>query len=202
MVAISRRSPSISLPSWRLSWVMSVPTETKPPSLVRRSLICSQRPSSSCSSKRARAVLVQAVADDLGADQRLAAGGDDVGIGRAGLGGGIGDAVQLLVLGIAHHQPVVGVPQDEGFRDRLDGVAEADIGGLRALDEPHLLGDVDGDADEVRVVGLAGRPARRGRAATPSARRRAACGTCGRPSTRRNRTASRPAPSGRRRRDG
>jgi hypothetical protein len=30
---------------------MLVPTETKPPSLVRRSLICSQRPSSSCASK-------------------------------------------------------------------------------------------------------------------------------------------------------
>ena len=51
MVAISRRSPSISLASWRFNCVMSVPTETKPPSLVRRSLICSQRPSSSWSSK-------------------------------------------------------------------------------------------------------------------------------------------------------
>ena len=29
---------------------MSVPTETKPPSLVRRSLICNQRPSANCTS--------------------------------------------------------------------------------------------------------------------------------------------------------
>ena len=73
MVAIRRRSPSISLPSWRFSWVMSVPTETKPPSLVRRSLICSQRPSSSCSSKlRAPSSGLPSV-DHLRPDQRLAA---------------------------------------------------------------------------------------------------------------------------------
>ncbi len=31
----------------------------------------------------------------------------------------------------------------------LDGVAQTDVGGLGALDQPHLLGDVDGDADKV-----------------------------------------------------
>ena len=85
MVAIRRRSPSISLPSWRLSWVMSVPTETKPPSLVRRSLICSQRPSSSCSSKLRAPSSGRPSAIDLGADERLPPGRDHLGIGRAGL---------------------------------------------------------------------------------------------------------------------
>ena len=44
-VIISSRSEWSSRSSCCLSGVMSVPTETKPPSLVRRSLICSQRPS-------------------------------------------------------------------------------------------------------------------------------------------------------------
>jgi hypothetical protein len=39
MVAICRFSLSISRSSWRFNSVMSVPTETKPPSWVRRSLI-------------------------------------------------------------------------------------------------------------------------------------------------------------------
>src|SRR6266704_523144 len=47
---------------------------------------------------------------------------------------------------------IVGVPEDEGLRDRLDGIAEADVGCLRALDQAHLLGDVDRDADQVRLA--------------------------------------------------
>ena len=62
--------------------------------------------------------------------------------------------VELLVFRVAHDQAIVGVPQDKGFRDRLDGVAEPDIGRLRALDELHLLGDVDGDADQMRLARL------------------------------------------------
>ena len=181
---------------------MSVPTETKPPSLVRRSLICSQRPSSSCSSKLRAPSSGRPSDDDLGADQRLPAGGDHVGIGRAGHQRRVRHAVELLVLRIAHDEAVVGVPQDEGLGDRLDRVAEADVGGLGALDQAHLLGDVDGDADEVRLAGSRGRPARRGRGARSSGRRRGACGTCGRPWLRPCRRATRRAPSGRRRRGG
>ena len=129
---------------------MSVPTETKPPSFVRRSLICSQRPSSSCSSKRARAGLRTALGDHLRAHQRLPPGSDDVGVRRSRRQRGLGNAMQLLVFGIAHDQAVFGVPQHEGLGDGFDRVAQADIGGLGALDEPHLLGDVDRDADEVR----------------------------------------------------
>ena len=54
--------------------VMSVPTETKPPSLVRRSLICSQRPSSSCASKVRAPGIGAPLAGQLAAHDRLAAG--------------------------------------------------------------------------------------------------------------------------------
>ena len=69
----------------------------------------------------------------------------------------VGQIVQLLEVGIAQHQPVVGVPQHEGFRDGLDGVAQAHVGGGGLLDQRLLLGDVDGDADQVqaRLAGLA-----------------------------------------------
>ena len=69
--------------------------------------------------------------------------------------GRVRHAVELLVLRVAHDEAVVGVPQDEGLGDGLDRVAEADVGGLGALDQTHLLGDVDGDADEVRLAGVA-----------------------------------------------
>src|SRR5262249_2413030 len=49
-------------------------------------------------------------------------------VGRARSNGGIGKAVKLLILAVAHHQAVLIVPQDKGFRDRLDGVAEPRIG--------------------------------------------------------------------------
>ena len=58
--------------------------------------------------------------------------------------------MQLLEIGIAKHQPIVGVPQHEGFRNGLDGVAQAQIGGHRLLHQVLLLGDVDGDADQMR----------------------------------------------------
>ena len=76
---------------------------------------------------------------------------------------------RLLELRIAQHEAVVGVPEHEGFRDRLDGVAQAHVGGRRSAREAALLGDVDGDADQVRIARLADRaPVRRGRAARPS----------------------------------
>ena len=68
----------------------------------------------------------------------------------------VGELVQLLEVGVAQHQPVLGVPQHEGFRDRLDGVAQPQVGGDGHLDQVLLLGDVDGDADQVqaRLAGL------------------------------------------------
>ena len=85
----------------------------------------------------------------------LAAGGDHVFVGRAGGDRRVGQVVQLLEIGIAQHQPVLVVPQHEGFRDGLDGVAQAEIGGGGPLDQRLLLGDVDRDADQVQA-GLAG----------------------------------------------
>ena len=66
----------------------------------------------------------------------------------------VGQIVQLLEIRIAQHQPVVGIPQHEGFRDGLDGVAQPHVGGHRLLDQVLLLGDVDGDADQMQA-GLA-----------------------------------------------
>ena len=65
-----------------------------------------------------------------------------------------GKSMQFLEIGVAQHQPIVGVPQHEGFRDRFDGVTQAHVGGDRPLHQALLLGDVDGDADEMQA-GLA-----------------------------------------------
>ncbi|GJD59693.1 hypothetical protein IFDJLNFL_5624 [Methylobacterium dankookense] len=59
------------------------------------------------------------------------------------------ERVQVPELRIAQHQPVGGVPEDEGLRDRLDRVAQAHVGGGAALGEVVLLAHVDGDADEM-----------------------------------------------------
>ena len=64
----------------------------------------------------------------------------------------VGQPVELLVLAVAKDEAVVGVPQHEGLRDRLDGVAQAQVASARRFGQPTLLGDVDGDADEMRLV--------------------------------------------------
>src|SRR5205085_7119147 len=63
--------------------------------------------------------------------------------------------MQALEFGIAQYEPVVGVPDDESFRNRLDRIAEPHLRGGTLLGEALLLGDVYRDADEVRM-GLAG----------------------------------------------
>ena len=65
--------------------------------------------------------------------------------------GFVGQMVQFLEIRIAQHQAVLGVPQHEGFRDGLDGVAQPQIGRDRPLDQALLLGDVDGDADQMQA---------------------------------------------------
>ena len=79
------------------------------------------------------------------------AGGDDALVGRAGLHRGVGQVMQFLKVRIAQHQAVVGVPQHEGFRDGLDGVAQPQVRRHGALDQGFLLGDVDGDADQMQA---------------------------------------------------
>ena len=88
--------------------------------------------------------------DDLVAHYRFLAGGDDRLVGCADGDGLVGQIVQLLEVGIAQHQPIIGVPQHECFRNGLDGVAQAQVGGDGFLHQVLLLGDVDGDADEMR----------------------------------------------------
>ena len=53
---------------------------------------------------------------------------------------------------VAEHQAVFGVPQHEGFRDGLDGVAQPQIGLDGLFGEALLFGDVDGDADQMQAA--------------------------------------------------
>ena len=84
-------------------------------------------------------------------------------IGRARHADAGRQRMELLVLRIAQDEPVVGIPQHEGFGDILDRILEPE---LRLLVEPVgelLRGDVDGDADEMRrLFARAHATARRG----------------------------------------
>ena len=125
-------------------------------------LMCSQRPSSSWASKVRAAGIARAfaggmLAGRLGAELRLAAGGDDLVIGHAGSDRLVGEVVQRLEVRIAQHQPVVGVPQHEGLRNGLDGIAQPHVRRRGLFRHRLLLGDVDGDAEQMEpgLVGLA-----------------------------------------------
>ena len=76
----------------------------------------------------AAVVVTRAVDLDALADERIGGGGNDGLIAGAGADHGVGQAMELLVLAVAHHQAVLVVPQHEGFRDRLHRVAEPRIG--------------------------------------------------------------------------
>ncbi len=71
-------------------------------------------------------------------------------VGRACLSRGRRQIVQLLKLGIAQHEAILGIPQHERFRDRLDRVPQPDVGGGGALGEALLFRHVHRDADEMR----------------------------------------------------
>ena len=97
----------------------------------------------------ARAGNARAAGDDLVAYHRLRAGGDHRLVGCADRDRLVGQIVQLLEIGIAQDQSIIGIPQHEGFRNGLDGVAQTHVGGHRLFDQDLLLGDVDGDADQM-----------------------------------------------------
>ena len=59
--------------------------------------------------------------------------------------------MQVLEIGIAQHQAIIGVPQHEGFRDGFDGVAQAQIGRRRLFHQALLFSRVDYNADEVQA---------------------------------------------------
>ena len=94
------------------------------------------------------------VIGDRGPDDRFLSGGHDRGVSRAGYDGFVRQVMQLLEVRVAQDQAVVGVPQHECFRNRLDGVAQPQVRRRGLLHQRPLLGGVDGDADEVQA-GLA-----------------------------------------------
>ena len=97
--------------------------------------------------RRRRAGFLQA-----GADLRHAADLDHGLIGGARRHCGVRQLVQALEMRVAEHEAVLGIPQHEGFRNGLDRVAQPQIGFHGLLGEALLLGDVDGDADQVHAA--------------------------------------------------
>ena len=97
--------------------------------------------------RRLRAGLLQP-----GADLRHAADLDHGLVGGAGGHRRIRQLVQALEMRIAEHEAVFRVPQHEGFRDGLDRIAQPQVGLHGLLGEALLLGDVDGDADQVQAA--------------------------------------------------
>ena len=101
--------------------------------------------------------------------------------------------MELLVLGVAQHQAVFGVPQHEGLGNVFDRVLQAQLRLLVELVGVLLRRDVDDDADEMRRFRDCRREqARRAPAATPNGRPRGACGTPGRTPCARRAAAPRP----------
>ena len=122
---------------------------------MRRSLICSQLPSSSWASKvRAPGAWARGFVQP-GANLRHAADFDHGLIGGARRHRRIRQLVQALEVRVAEHQAIFRVPQHEGFRNGLDRVAQPQVGLDGLLGEALLLGDVDGDADQMQA-GVAG----------------------------------------------
>ena len=83
-------------------------------------------------------------------DDRLGRRGDHLVIRASGAHRVVGQAVELLILAVAHDQAIVAVPQHEGFGDRLHGVAKPRVLVGRAGSEV-LLGD-HGDAGKAGLA--------------------------------------------------
>src|SRR6185312_17151142 len=78
----------------------------------------------------------------------------ELGAGDAGLQHMRLQAEEAAVVAVAHQKPALAVPEHEGLRDALDGVAQAGLGGLGAGLGQALLGDVERDADDPRIAAL------------------------------------------------
>ncbi len=100
--------------------------------------------------ERARTLRLPVLIGDGRADDDLFPGGDDGRVGRARKNRAVRQAVEFLKIGIAQNQAIVGVPQHEGFGNRLDGIPQPQIGGRRPLHQILLFGDIDRDADEMQ----------------------------------------------------
>src|SRR5262249_15720612 len=55
----------------------------------------------------------------------------------------VGQTMQFMKIGIAEYETISGIPQDEGFGDGLDRVAQPHIGGDSFFDQVFLLRNVD-----------------------------------------------------------
>ena len=87
-----------------------------------------------------------------GADFRHAADLDHGLIGGARRHRGIRQPVQALEVRVAQHETVFGVPQHESFGDGFDGVAQPQIGFHGFLGKALLLGNIDGDTDQMQAA--------------------------------------------------
>ena len=104
----------------------------------------------------ARKTVVVGVGDPS-LDHRTRGRSLDDGLFGAGDEHAVGQPVGLLEVSVTHHQPVVLVPEDEGFRGAFDGVRQPLVGFRIALRQTMLLGDVHGDADHMgAAAGAAG----------------------------------------------
>ena len=63
-----------------------------------------------------------------------------------------GKASIFTELGIRHDEAIVGIPQDEGFRNILDGFADAHVGFRRLLRKAVLFADVESNADQMKIA--------------------------------------------------
>ncbi len=87
-----------------------------------------------------------------GADFRHAADLDHGLVGCAGRHRQFRQPVQALEVRVAEHQAVFRIPQHEGLGDGLDRVAQPQVGFHSLLGEALLLGDVDGDTDQMQAA--------------------------------------------------
>src|SRR5262249_11619728 len=71
-------------------------------------------------------------------------------VGGAGLDRLVRQVVQFLEIRVAQYEAILRVPDYECLGNRLDRIAQPQVSFHGALDQRLLLGDVDGDADEMR----------------------------------------------------
>ncbi len=150
-----RSSPStarLRAASFCFTAVMSAAVITIPPSAVGRSDTWIQRPSRSSASYTSLApdgagwVSLMAI---LGEALHALAQGADLEQARV-------QREHRGVGAVAHQQAAVAVPQDEGFRHALDGVAQAVLGSLGAGLGQALLGHVERHADDALEAAAGG----------------------------------------------
>ncbi len=134
---------SVSAASCSLMAVMSVPTFTWPPLLVRRSLICSQRPPGRWISLTAASLSLSPATGQ--ASPIPARAMMSLRAAPSSAAAMFRNSANLL---FAVTSRAFRIPEHEGLADALDGVAQPFVRFRHAFFGELLFGDVDGDADE------------------------------------------------------